>query len=173
MRVFGITGWSGSGKTTLIKRLITALRKEGISVSTIKHAHHSFDVDQPGKDSFEHRKAGAKEVLVSSSNRWALMHEMREEGEPVLIDLIKKLSKTDLILVEGFKNEPYPKLEVYRETLGKRPLWPSDGNIIAVASNSVPANLTTEFVSLEDLDRIVALVLSHALPITKFCEKLQ
>ncbi|HZL59797.1 MAG TPA: molybdopterin-guanine dinucleotide biosynthesis protein B, partial [Stellaceae bacterium] len=111
MRVFGLAGWSGSGKTTLVARLIPALIARGVSVSTVKHAHHDFDIDQPGKDSWKHRQAGANEVLIASANRWALMHEHRGAREPGLAALIAHLSPVDLILVEGFKREPYPKLE--------------------------------------------------------------
>src|SRR6185295_17268571 len=136
MKVIGIAGWSGAGKTTLLTRVIPCLTGRGMRVSTIKHAHHDFDVDQPGKDSHTHRTAGATEVLVSSANRWALMHEMRGEGEMALDALLVKLSQVDLVLVEGFKTQAHPKLEVYRASLGKPPLHPGDENIVAVASDA-------------------------------------
>src|SRR6201996_5670565 len=114
MRVIGLAGWSGAGKTTLLRRLIPALTARGLEVSTLKHAHHSFDVDQPGKDSWEHRRAGAGEVLVASAVRWALMHELRDEAEPKLAALLARMQAVDLVLVEGFKLERHPKIEVYR-----------------------------------------------------------
>jgi molybdopterin-guanine dinucleotide biosynthesis protein B len=134
MKVIGIAGWSGAGKTTLLTRVIPCLTGRGMRVSTIKHAHHDFDVDQPGKDSHTHRTAGATEVLVSSANRWALMHEMRGEGEMALDALLAKLSQVDLVLVEGFKKQAHPKLEVYRAIVGKPLLHPEDQNIVAIAS---------------------------------------
>jgi molybdopterin-guanine dinucleotide biosynthesis protein B len=135
MKVFGIAGWSGSGKTTLIEKLIPLFVRDGIRVATIKHAHHQFDIDQPGKDSFRHRAAGAGEVMVISSQRWVLMHELRNEPEPDLQACLERISPCDLVLVEGFKKEPIPKLEVYRSANGKSPLYPEDGNVIAVASD--------------------------------------
>src|SRR5437667_7995384 len=134
MRIIGLAGWSGSGKTTLLAKVIPRLVVRGLKVSTLKHAHHGFDVDQPGKDSHTHRAAGATEVLVSSANRWALMHELRGEDEMTLDTLLEKLSPVDLVLVEGFKREAHPKLEVYRASVGKPPLHPGDPNIVAVAS---------------------------------------
>ena len=120
--MLGIVGWSGSGKTTLLAAMLPLLRAWGLSVSTIKHAHHGFDMDRPGKDSYRHREAGAREVLVASSKRWALLHEV-EGPEPDLPFLLTRLDPVDLVLVEGFKSHPYPKLEVYRPGLGKEPLW--------------------------------------------------
>ena len=114
MRVIGFAGWSGAGKTTLIVRLIPELNRRGLSVSTIKHAHHNFDLDQPGKDSYEHRAAGAEEVLVASANRVALMRELRGAPEPSLAELLRLLKNVDLVLVEGFKRDPLPKIEVFR-----------------------------------------------------------
>ncbi|MCY4231672.1 MAG: molybdopterin-guanine dinucleotide biosynthesis protein B [Alphaproteobacteria bacterium] len=133
MKMLGIVGWSGSGKTTLLRRLIPALQHRGVSVSTIKHAHHDFDVDKPGKDSWEHRQAGAREVLVTSGRRWALMHELREEAEPPLADLLARLSPVDLVLVEGYKRAPHPKLMVHRAAADTPPLWPGDPDVLAVA----------------------------------------
>src|ERR1043166_7844362 len=119
MRVIGLAGWSGSGKTTLLGRVIPCLVGRGLKVSTLKHAHHGFDVDQPGKDSHTHRMAGATEVLVGSAKRWALVHELRDEPERALRPLLQKLSPVDLVLVGGYKREPHPKLEVYRAGVGK------------------------------------------------------
>jgi molybdopterin-guanine dinucleotide biosynthesis protein B len=135
--VLGLVGWSGSGKTTLLTALVPLLRAHGLRVSTIKHAHSGLDMDRPGKDSFRHREAGAHEVLVASSSRWALLHEV-EGAEPSLTDLLARLAPVDLVLVEGFKAHPYPKLEVHRPSLGKPPLWPADPAILAVASDVAP-----------------------------------
>ena len=126
MRIFGLAGWSGSGKTTLMTLLIPELVSRGITVSTLKHAHHSFDVDQPGKDSWRHRQAGAGEVMITSQNRWALMHELRGTPEPSLDELVARMSPVDLLLIEGFKRHPHPKIEIYRPSLGKPPLHPED-----------------------------------------------
>ncbi len=136
MKVFGFAGYSGSGKTTLIEKLIPLFTGRGVSVSLIKHAHHTFEVDQPGKDSFRHRKAGCNEVLVTSSRRWALMHELRGTPEPTLDDLVKRLSPCDLVLVEGFKREAISKLEVYRAIVGESFIHPHDKNVVAIASDS-------------------------------------
>ena len=136
MKVFGFAGYSGSGKTTLIERLIPLFTQRGIGVSLIKHAHHTFDIDQPGKDSYRHRKAGCMEVLVTSSRRWAVMHELRGAPEPTLEELVKRMSPCDLLLVEGFKREVIPKLEVYREEVGEPLIHPHDQNIVAIASDA-------------------------------------
>lgn len=154
MKIFGITGWSGSGKTTLMKALIPNLTARGLSVSTIKHAHHRFDVDKPGKDSYEHRAAGATEVLIGSRNRWALMHELRDEEEPGLEDLIAHMSPVDLLLVEGFKTEAHTKMEVYRAEVGKPMLWPEDPNIVAVASDTDIPGLARPRLDLNDIQMI-------------------
>jgi molybdopterin-guanine dinucleotide biosynthesis protein B len=135
MRVFGFAGWSGSGKTTLIEQLIPRFRSLGLTVSLIKHAHHEFDVDQPGKDSYRHRAAGCQEVLVSSAARWAQMHELRGAPELSLALALERLSPCDLVLVEGFKTAAIPKLEVYRESVGKPLLHPGDPHIIAIATD--------------------------------------
>ncbi|MGE5492035.1 MAG: molybdopterin-guanine dinucleotide biosynthesis protein B [Actinomycetota bacterium] len=135
MKAFGIAGYSGSGKTTLLEKLIPELTGRGLKVSVIKHAHHGFDIDRPGKDSYRHREAGATEVLISCGERWALMHELRTEAEPSLADLLGRLAPCDLVLVEGFKTEPIPKLEVYRPANGKPPLYPERKDIVAVASD--------------------------------------
>ena len=136
MKVFGIAGYSGSGKTTLLEKLIPQFTARGLRVSVIKHAHHGFDIDRPGKDSFRHREAGATEVMLSCGERWALMHERRDEGEVSLNELISRLAPCDLVLIEGFKQEPVPKLEVYRLENGKPPLFPERDDIVAVASDA-------------------------------------
>lgn len=141
MKVLGIAGWSGAGKTTLLAELIPLLVASGLRVSTIKHAHHDFDVDQPGKDSYRHRKAGAGEVLISSARRYALMHEHRGAAEPTLDELLAKLSPADLVLVEGFKASTHPKIEVWRASVGKPMLQPQDSTVIAVASDAPLAQL--------------------------------
>jgi molybdopterin-guanine dinucleotide biosynthesis adapter protein len=135
MRVFGLAGWSGSGKTTLLTKLIPELVGRGLKVSTIKHAHHEFDIDKPGKDSWLHRQAGASEVLVASSRRFALMRELRDDPEPSLDELMARMAPVDLLLVEGFKAHPHPKLEVHRPSVGKPFLYPDDPHIVAVASD--------------------------------------
>src|SRR3982074_2330220 len=135
MKIFGFAGWSGSGKTTLIEQLIPRFVKRGLKVSLIKHAHHTFDVDQPGKDSYRHRHAGCAEVLVSSSRRWVLMHELRGVEEPGFLELIKRVSPCDLLLVEGFKREKLPKLEVYRASVEEPLIHPHDPDIAGIASD--------------------------------------
>ena len=136
MQVFGFAGWSGSGKTTLIERLIAHFVAQGLAVSLVKHAHHEFDIDRAGKDSHRHREAGCREVLVTSAVRWALMHELRGAPELALDAAIERLTPCDLVLVEGFKAAPIPKLEVYRESVGKPLLHPGDRNILALASDA-------------------------------------
>jgi molybdopterin-guanine dinucleotide biosynthesis protein B len=139
MKVLGISGWSGAGKTTLLAELIPLLVARGVKVSTIKHAHHEFDVDKPGKDSYRHREAGAAEVLISSAKRYAIMHEHRGAAEPTLEELLTRLSPVDLVLVEGFKASAHAKIEVWRASVGKPMLQPDDPSVIAVASDtSVP-----------------------------------
>jgi len=139
MRIFGFAGWSGSGKTTLVEQLIPRLGNRGLRVSLIKHAHHDFDVDVPGKDSFRHRHAGCHEVLVSSANRWALMHELRGVAELTLTEALSRLSPCDLVLIEGYKHSPIPKLEIHRSSLGKPLLHPTDRNVVALATDSPAA----------------------------------
>jgi molybdopterin-guanine dinucleotide biosynthesis adapter protein len=167
MRVIGLAGWSGAGKTSLLAKLIPRLVGRGVTVSTIKHAHHGFDVDQPGKDSHTHRMAGATEVLVSSARRWALVHELREAPEASLPDLLDKLSPVDLVIVEGFKHAAHPKLEVFRAALGKPPLHTEDTHVVAVASDA-PLAARVPVVSLDDIDAVADLVLAHAAPIENF-----
>lgn len=167
MRIIGLAGWSGSGKTTLLTKVIPCLTARGKRVSTLKHAHHAFDVDRPGKDSFEHRSAGATEVLVVSGNRWALMHELRGAPEPELPQLLAKLSDVDLVLVEGFKREPFPKLEIHRVENGKPLLHPDDHWIVAIASDTPLPDATVPVVDLNDIERIADLLLAKAVPITE------
>src|SRR3954465_1595345 len=137
MKIIGIAGWSGAGKTTLLTRVIPRLTAYGLRVSTIKHAHHSFDIDQPGKDSHTHRAAGATEVLIASTNRFALMHELRGAPEPPLEELLQKLSPVDLVVVEGFKTARHPKLEVFRAAVGKPALHPDDPFVVGIASDTL------------------------------------
>jgi molybdopterin-guanine dinucleotide biosynthesis protein B len=168
MRIIGLAGWSGSGKTTLITKAIPRLIVRGVRVSTIKHAHHGFDLDQPGKDSFVHRAAGATEVVISSANRWAVLHELRGEPEWNLPDLLAKLSAVDLILVEGFKRDRLvPKLEIYRAANGKPLLFPEDPSIAAIASDVALPTATVPVVDLNDIEAIVDLLLKHAVPVEK------
>jgi molybdopterin-guanine dinucleotide biosynthesis adapter protein len=162
VRVIGLAGWSGAGKTTLLRRLIPALIAHGSQVSTLKHAHHSFDVDQPGKDSWEHRQAGAREVLVSSSARWALMHELGGQGEPALPALLAHLSPVDLVLVEGFKRDRHPKIEVHRRDNAKPLLYPEDPSIVAIATDAALPRLTIPYYRLDDIDGIAEAVSTHA-----------
>ena len=136
MKIFGVTGWKNSGKTGLMERLITEFTARGLSVSSIKHAHHSFDIDHPGRDSYRHRDAGARQVLLASRNRWALMHELRNEDEPSLGDLLKQLSPVDLVLIEGYKRDRHPKIEAHRKETAQPLIAPEDETIVAVASDT-------------------------------------
>jgi molybdopterin-guanine dinucleotide biosynthesis protein B len=158
MNVIGIVGWSGSGKTTLLTALLPLLRAQGLRVSTVKHTHHDFDMDRPGKDSFRHREAGAHEVLVSSGTRWALLHEI-EGTEPDLPELLKMLDPVDLVLVEGYKSFPFPKLEVYRPSLGKPPIWPEFVDVIAVASDETTDIGARTLLPLNDVTAIARWIL--------------
>ena len=164
MKVIGLSGWSGAGKTTLLTRLIPYFRDQGLRVSVIKHAHHSFDVDVPGKDSWLHRQAGAAEVLVSSGLRWALMHELRGADEPKLPELLAKLSRVDLVIVEGFKREPHRKIEVHRAANGKPELFPDDPGIVGIATDT---KLETRLpaVHLDDIPAVAAMMQASALPV--------
>ncbi|HEY8334211.1 MAG TPA: molybdopterin-guanine dinucleotide biosynthesis protein B [Tardiphaga sp.] len=164
MKVIGLAGWSGAGKTTLLARLIPHFIAQGLRVSTIKHAHHAFDVDVPGKDSWVHREAGASEVLVSSSQRFALMHELRGAAEPRLPELLARLAPVDLVLVEGFKTDPHRKIEVHRAGNGKALLFPSDPAIVGIASDvDVITNLPVAH--LDDIQAIAAMMLALAMDI--------
>jgi molybdopterin-guanine dinucleotide biosynthesis protein MobB len=162
MRLFGFAGWSGSGKTTLIERLVPRLTARGLAVSLVKHAHHDFDVDQPGKDSYRHRRAGCREVLITSSVRWALMHELRGAPELTLKQAVARLSPCDLVLVEGYKRAVLPKLEIHRPELGKPLLYPDDPHIVALACDLPPQGCPIPAFGLEDVDRLATLVLERA-----------
>jgi molybdopterin-guanine dinucleotide biosynthesis protein B len=165
MRIIGLAGWSGSGKTTILTRAIPRLVARGLTVSTLKHAHHAFDVDQPGKDSHSHRMAGATEVLVGSAARWALVHELRGDAEPTLGAMLQKLSPVDLVLVEGYKRASHPKLEVYRAAVGKPLLHPDDPAIVAIASDVPLPAAGIPVVDLDDVERVADLLALHAAPL--------
>lgn len=165
MRIIGFAGWSGSGKTTLLARVIPALVGRGLRVSTLKHAHHGFDIDVPGKDSHTHRSAGATEVLVSSARRWALVHELRDEPEETLPSLLGRLAPVDLVLIEGFKRNPHPKLEVHRAAVGKPLLFPHDAWIIGVAADVPIPAARIPVLPLDDTEAIVDLLLARAAPV--------
>jgi molybdopterin-guanine dinucleotide biosynthesis protein B len=165
MRIIGLAGWSGSGKTTLITKLIPCLLAQGLRVSTLKHAHHGFDLDKPGKDSFVHRVAGATEVIISSAKRWAILHELREEPEWNMADLVAKMSPVDLVLVEGFKRDAFPKLEIHRAANGKPLLHPDDPHIVAVACDTKLPNVKIPVIDLNDIEKIADLLLKHAMAI--------
>jgi molybdopterin-guanine dinucleotide biosynthesis protein B len=167
MRVFGFAGWSGSGKTTLIEQVIPRLVLHGLAVSLIKHAHHRFDVDHPGKDSYRHRDAGCGEVLVTSGERWALMHELRGAPELSLGESLRRLSPCDLVLVEGYKAAAIPKLEIWRAAAGKPLLFPGDAHVIAVATDTperieLPRGRELAVLALADLDAIATLAIERA-----------
>jgi molybdopterin-guanine dinucleotide biosynthesis adapter protein len=163
MKIFGLAGWSGSGKTALVARLVPELIRRGLTVSTVKHAHHGFDVDQPGKDSWLHRQAGAHEVMVSSAKRWALMHEHHGAPESDLDALLAHMSRVDLVIVEGFKTHPHPKLEVHRASLNKPLLCRDDPFIVAVASDSEVAALPAPLplLALDDTKAIADFIVAH------------
>ena len=162
MKVIGLAGWSGAGKTTLLTRAIPQLQKQGLRVSVIKHAHHAFDVDVPGKDSWKHREAGAAEVLVSSSQRWALMHELRGAAEPRLPELLAKMSRVDLVVVEGFKREPHRKIEVHRAANEKPLLFPDDPGIVGIATDTA-VETTLPIAHLDDIEAVAAMMLKSAI----------
>jgi molybdopterin-guanine dinucleotide biosynthesis protein B len=154
VKLLGVAGWSGSGKTTLIEAMLPPLRARGLRVSTIKHAHHGFDIDRPGKDSYRHRVAGAHEVLVASASRWALLREV-DGKEPTLDELVARLSPVDLVLVEGFKSSAIAKLEVHRPGIGKAPIWPGRPDIIAVAADTALPHCDRAVLPLDAPARIV------------------
>jgi molybdopterin-guanine dinucleotide biosynthesis adapter protein len=164
MKVIGLAGWSGAGKTTLLARLIPHFIAEGLRVSVIKHAHHEFDVDIPGKDSWVHRQSGAAEVLVSSTRRWALMHELRGAPEPKLPELLAKMSRVDLVLIEGFKREPHRKIEVYRAANGKPALFPDDPDIVGIATDT-KLETALPVAHLDDTKAIAAMIQASAVDI--------
>ncbi len=165
MRVIGLAGWSGAGKTTVLTRVIPELARRGVSVSTVKHAHHAFDLDTPGKDSHAHREAGAREVLISSERRWALMRELRDEPEASLPDLLARLSPVDLVIVEGFKREPHVKIEIHRAANGKPPLHLGDETIVAIASDVSFADAGRPVVGIDDIAAIADIMLAQAQPL--------
>ena len=160
MKVLGIVGWSGSGKTSLLVEVLPILKEHGLKVSTMKHAHHRFDVDKPGKDSFRHREAGASEVLVVTSSRWVLMHESREEPEPSIESLIERMTPVDLLLIEGFKTHHHPKLEIHRDSEGKPLICPEDPEIVAVASDIPLPGLKIPRLDLNDPVAIADFILA-------------
>src|SRR5258708_18559093 len=170
MRVIGLAGWSGAGKTTLMTRVIPVLVARGLRVSTIKHAHHGFDVDIPGKDSHAHRQAGASEVFVSSARRWAHIHELRDEAEPNLQDIFPRLTPVDLVIVEGFKREPHPKLEIYRAVIGKPLLQPDDNWIVALASDGPVPEARVPGIPLDHIQKIVDVLLIQSIPLDRLGE---
>jgi molybdopterin-guanine dinucleotide biosynthesis protein B len=167
MRIIGLAGWSGSGKTTLITKVLPRLIARGTRVSTIKHAHHGFDLDQPGKDSFMHRVAGATEVVISSAKRFAILHELRDEAEWDLPELLSKLAPVDLVLVEGFKRDAFPKLEIHRAENGKPLLHPDDPHIIAVAADTPVPQAKVPVLDLNDIELIADMLLKHATPLQR------
>ena len=167
MRIIGLAGWSGSGKTTLITKVIPRLLARGVTVSTLKHAHHGFDLDQPGKDSFFHRTAGATEVIISSAKRFAILHELREEAEWDLPELVAKMSPVELVLVEGYKRDAFPKLEVHRAANGKPLIHPDDPHVVAVAADIALPDAKVPVVDLDDVEAIADLLLKFAVPVGK------
>ena len=164
MRIIGLAGWSGSGKTTLVTAVIPVLVRRGLKVATVKHAHHELDIDQPGKDSWLHRQAGASEVAIVSSRRWAMVHELGDEPEPALGDVLEKLSPVDLVIVEGFKRHAHPKLEVYRAAVGKPLLHPDDDCIVAVATDAALPQASVPVLMLDDIGGIANVLQAEALP---------
>ena len=165
MRIIGLAGWSGSGKTTLLAKVIPRLVARGLKVSTLKHAHHGFELDQPGKDSFMHRAAGATEVIVSSAKRFAILHELRSEPEWDLADLVGKMSPVDLVLVEGYKRDAFTKPEIHRAANGKPLIHPEDPHIVAIASDVALPAAKVPVVDLNDVEAIADLLVKHAVPV--------
>jgi molybdopterin-guanine dinucleotide biosynthesis protein B len=163
MRIIGLAGWSGSGKTTLVTSVIPVLVGRGLKVATVKHAHHDFDTDQPGKDSWLHRQAGSSEVAIVSSRRWAIVHELREEPEPPLAEILARLSPVDLVIVEGFKRHAHPKLEVFRAAIGKPLLHPDDDCIVAVATDAPLPEAQVPVLMLSDVEGIANVLQAEAL----------
>ncbi len=161
MKIFGMVGWSGSGKTTLLKLLLPELIGRGFRVSTMKHTHHSVDLDQPGKDSYEHRMAGAEEVLITSSTRWALMHELRDSAEPDMDDLITRMTPVDLLLIEGFKHHRHDKMEISRGATGKPLICKDDSSIVAISSDQDHDDLGIPIIDLNDTAAIADFIIAH------------
>ena len=173
MRIIGLAGWSGSGKTTLLARVIPELTKRGLRVSTVKHAHHGFDVDIPGKDSHTHRQAGVSEVFISSARRWAHIHELRGGEEPELSEVLARLAPVDLVIVEGYKRHPHPKLEVYRATVGKPLLHPDDDWIVALASDAPVPGSRVPVLALDDIEKITDVLLIESVPIDRLDQEME
>jgi molybdopterin-guanine dinucleotide biosynthesis adapter protein len=167
MRIIGLAGWQGSGKTTLLAKVIPRLVARGQTVSTVKHAHDGFDIDQPGKDSHTHRLAGATEVLIGSAKRYALMHELRGAPEPSLQELLARLAPVDLVIVEGYKREPHPKLEVHRASVGKPLIYPNDSWIVAVASDLPLRGTALPVIGLDDIETIADVLLVESAPLER------
>ena len=167
MKLFGFAGWSGSGKTTVIERIIPLLTQQGLKVSLVKHAHHDFDVDQPGKDSWRHRKAGCTEVLVTSSVRWAVMHELNGEAELTLPESLRRLSPCDLVLIEGYKRAAIPKLEIHRPAIGKPVLFADDPHIVGFATDAPErfADSRLPVLDLSNAEAISAFVIAHCITV--------
>ncbi len=164
MRIVGLAGWSEAGKTTLITRVVPVLVRRGLKVATVKHAHHDFDVDQPGKDSWLHRQAGASEVAIASSRRWAIVHELRGELELSLAEILAKLSPVDLVIVEGFKRHAHPKLEVFRAAIGQPLLHPHDDCIVAIAADAPLPQAQVPVVMFDDVEGIADILQAEAVP---------
>ncbi|MBN8981021.1 MAG: molybdopterin-guanine dinucleotide biosynthesis protein B [Rhizobiales bacterium] len=164
MKVIGLAGWSGAGKTTLLTQIIPHFTAEGLRVSTVKHAHHKFDVDVPGKDSWRHRQAGATEVLIASGRRWALMHELRDNPEPRLTELLEKMARVDLLIVEGFKADSHPKIEVHRAANGRPFMYPDDSAIVGLVSDT-KADTKLPFAHIDDIPAVARLVKASAIKI--------
>jgi molybdopterin-guanine dinucleotide biosynthesis protein B len=162
MRIIGLAGWSGSGKTTLLAKIIPRLVARGLTVSTVKHAHHGFDVDTPGKDSHTHRMAGATEVMVASGRRWALMHELRDAPEPTIYELLAKMSPVDLVLIEGFKWAHHARIEVYRSEVGKPPFHPENSHVAGIVSDTPFPDAGRPVVDIDDIEGVVELILATA-----------
>jgi molybdopterin-guanine dinucleotide biosynthesis protein B len=171
MRIIGLAGWSGSGKTTLLARVIPVFVARGLRVSTVKHAHHGFDVDIPGKDSHTHRSAGATEVFVSSARRWAHIHELRGEDEPPLAKILARLAPVDLVVVEGYKRQPHPKLEVYRVEVGKPLLHPEDDWIVAVASDAPVPEARVPVIDLADAEKVADVLMIESVPVDRLASE--
>jgi molybdopterin-guanine dinucleotide biosynthesis protein B len=161
MKLFGVTGHSGSGKTTLLLKVIPLLVARGLKISTIKQANAGFDIDKPGKDSYEHREAGAREVMVASAKRWALMHEYRDQPEFSMEQLLERMTPVDLVLVEGFRRWPHPRIEVWRPETGRPPLFPDDSRVLAVASTGPVPGLDRPLLALDDAQGIAEFILSQ------------
>ena len=161
MKIIGISGWSGNGKTTLLDKLIPQLNERGFTVSTLKHAHHKFDIDHEGKDSYRHRMAGAAEVMISSSNRWALIHEHRNRPETSFTDLVAKMSPVDILLVEGFKTEDFPKIEIWREDTNSAFLHIDDKTVVAIAADIDLPNSPIPVLNLNKAENVADFIVTY------------